>query len=273
MFQSERVTTRTSGLFTLSEVIYHTIVRKLREGHRNALVGLILAVMQSLIMVGAFFIMFLILGLRSSPIRGDFLLYIMTGIFVYMTHIKALTAVAGADGAASPMMQHAPMNTIVAITAAAISSLYEQVLALAIILTVYHVAFTPITIYDPIGAAGMMLLAWCTGVAMGMVFRAVEPWVPDLGPLMRRLYIRINMIASGKMFVVNTMPATMVALFDWNPLFHIIDQIRGFVFLHYSPFVTSIKYPIYVAMALTLIGLMGEFYTRGKVSRSWTVGR
>lgn len=273
MFQPDKATTRVSGFFILAEVVYHTCVRNLRQGHRNAVVGLILSVMQTLIMVGAFLIMFLVLGLRSSPIRGDFVLYIMTGIFMYMTHIKTLSAVAGADGAASAMMQHAPMNTIVAITAAAMSSLYEQFLALCIILTVYHIAFTPITIYDPIGALGMMMLAWFTGVAVGMIFRAVDPWIPDLSALVRRLYIRINMIASGKMFVVNTLPASMVAIFDWNPLFHIIDQVRGFVFLHYNPFVTSISYPIYVALALIMLGLMGEFYTRGKVSKSWTAGR
>lgn len=272
MFQPE-TTKRPSGILVLAEVIYHTAVRKLRQEHRNAVVGLILSVMQVLVMVGAFFIMFLVLGMRSSPIRGDFLLYIMTGIFMYMTHVRALSAVAGAAGAASPMMQHAPMNTIVAVVASAIASLYTQFLALCIILTVYHIAFTPITIYNPKGAMAMMLLAWFTGIGVGLIFRAIVPWMPDLAPLIRRLYIRINMIASGKMFVVNLLPASMVALFDWNPLFHIIDQVRGFVFLHYSPFVTSISYPIYVGIGLLMIGLMGEFYTRGKVSKSWQAGR
>ncbi len=273
MFQKETVTTQTGGFFTLMEVIYHTTVRSLRQGHRNAVVGLMMSVLKTLVMVGAFLVMFLVLGLRSSPIRGDFLLFIMSGIFMYMTHIKALSAVAGADGGASPMMQHAPMNTIVAIAAAALSSLYEQFFALSLILTIYHIGFTPITIYDPAGALCMMLLAWFTGVAVGMVFRAIGPWIPDLSGLIKQLYIRINMIASGKMFVVNTLPASMVAIFDWNPLFHIIDQVRGFVFLHYSPFVTSITYPMYVALALIMLGLMGEFYTRGKVSLSWTAGR
>ena len=39
--------------------------------------------------------MYTVLGMRGSPIRGDFLLYMMSGVFLYMTHVKALGAVAG----------------------------------------------------------------------------------------------------------------------------------------------------------------------------------
>lgn len=255
------------------EVIYHSIVRKLRLGHRNAVVGIMLNIFQSLVMIGAFMFIFLVLGLKSSPIRGDFLLYIMSGIFMYITHIKAVAEVAGAEGPTSAMMNHAPMNTVVAIISSALSSLYRQVFALGIILTVYHIAITPITFYQPINAMGMMLLAWFSGVAVGTVFLAISPWMPDFMGLIRKSYIRINMIASGKMFVVNTLPASMIAIFDWNPLFHIIDQTRGFVFLHYNPFVTNISYPIYLSITLIMLGLMGEFYTRRSVSASWTAGR
>jgi ABC-type polysaccharide/polyol phosphate export permease len=42
------------------------------------------------------------------------------------------------------------------------------------------------------------------------------------------VYQRANMIASGKMFIVNTRPPFMLTMFDWNPLFHCIDKARGF---------------------------------------------
>jgi ABC-type polysaccharide/polyol phosphate export permease len=273
MFGPKSTTSKARGFWSMMEVIYHSIVRKLRQGHRNAVVGMLLSVMRSLVMVAAFLFMFMVLGLRSSPIRGDFLLYIMSGIFMYMTHIRAVSSVAAAEGPTSSMMKHAPMNTVVAIISSALSSLYQQMLTLAIILTIYHCAITPITIYEPLGALAMMILAWFSGVAVGTVFLAISPWMPDFIGLVRRFYIRINMIASGKMFVVNTLPATMVALFDWNPLFHIIDQTRGFVFLNYSPFVTNISYPIYASIGVLMLGLMGEFYTRRSVSLSWTAGR
>ena len=120
----------------------------------------------------AFFVMFSILGLRGAAVRGDFLLYIMSGVFLFMSHTKALSAVVGSEGPASPMMKHAPMNTLIAICSAALGALYIQVLSLAVVLFVYHVAFTPFEIHQPIGAFGMLLLAWFTGCAIGMVFLA-----------------------------------------------------------------------------------------------------
>jgi ABC-type polysaccharide/polyol phosphate export permease len=197
----------------------------------------------------------------------------MSGIFLYMTHTKALSAVVSSEGPASPMMQHAPMNTTIAILAAALSSLYLQILSLVVVLFLYHVAVTPVYIDQPIGAMGMLLAAWFVGVAIGMVLLAAKPWAPEGVKFLVSVYTRVSMIASGKMFVANSLPSTMLALFDWNPLFHTIDQARGYIFLHYNPHFSSSTYPVYVAVGLLVIGLMGEFYTRKNASLSWRAGQ
>lgn len=225
------------------------------------------------IMVLAFYVLFSLLGLKGSAIRGDFLLYIMSGIFLYMTHSKTFSAVAGSEGPASPMMQHAPMNTIVAILASAFSTLYIQVLSLVAILFIYHMAFTPVVIDQPIAAFGMLLMAWFTGVALGVVLLAIKPWFPTFVKIFVLIYMRANMIASGKMFVANTLPSFMLVLFDWNPLFHCIDQSRGFVFINYLPRYSSIGYPFLIGVILLMVGLMGEFYTRKHASASWEARR
>jgi ABC-type polysaccharide/polyol phosphate export permease len=76
------------------------------------------------------------------------------------------------------------------------------------------------------------------------------------------------MIASGKMFVANALPASMRALFDWNPLYHTIDQARGFAFINYNPMFSSISYALTVSVVLVMIGLMLEFYACRNVSLS-----
>ena len=131
MFQSTRKPqTGLGSAVAMFEVIYHSIVRSVRKSHNNAFMAILMNMLQAAIFVMAFYVMFSILGLRGAAIRGDFLLYIMTGIFLYMTHTKSLGAVVGAEGPASPMMQHAPMNTIVSICSAALGALYVQVLSL-----------------------------------------------------------------------------------------------------------------------------------------------
>ncbi len=260
--------------FQLLELIYHSIVRDIRKSHRNALVGLFLNILQTVIFVLTFYLLFSLMpGMRGTAIRGDFLLYIMSGIFLFLTHTKAVGAVFASEGPSSPMMHHVPLNTLITISSAALSSLYMQVLTLAVVLFFYHVIFSPITIDQPVGAMGMFLAAWFSGVAIGIVFLAIKPFMPDFAAIAVSLYSRANMIASGKMFVANSLPAGMLVLFDWNPLFHAIDQARGYTFLHYNPHFSSAMYPVYVGLALLVVGMMLESYGRKTVSISWGAGR
>jgi ABC-type polysaccharide/polyol phosphate export permease len=116
----------------------------------------------------------------------------------------------------------------------------------------------------------MVLLSWFTGLSIGLVLLALKPWFPVFVGVVTTIYQRANMIASGKMFVANTLPPSMLAMFDWNPLFHAIDQCRGFTFINYLPRNSSVEYPVYFGIAFLMIGLMGEFYTRRHASLSWS---
>lgn len=276
MFQVTSPRSRLGSAIYIAELIYHNSVRAVRKSHGNAFMAIFMNMLQTIVFVMAFYVMFMVLGLRGAALRGDFMIYIMTGIFLYMTHSKTLGAVAGSEGPASPMMQHAPMNTAIAIASAMISTLYIQVLSLVAILFVYDVAFAPgvlLEIFDPIGCLAMILLAWFSGAAIGMVFLAAKPWFPTPVGIISTVYQRANMIASGKMFVANTLPTYMLTMFDWNPLFHCIDQSRGYAFLDYNPRNSSWEYALYLSLVLIMIGLMGEFYTRKHASASWSARR
>ena len=274
MFQATRRRQGSLGAtLTILELIYHSVVRSVRKSHSNAYWAIGSNILQAVIFVMAFYLMFSVLGLRGAAIRGDFMLYMMSGIFIFLTHTKALTAVVGSEGPASPMMQHAPLNTIITIAAAAFGSLYIQVLSMVLILFVYHVAFSPIQIEEPAAAFGMFMIAWFVGVALGVVLLALKSWFPQFVSIFVMIYQRANMIASGKMFVANTLPGFMLAMFDWNPLFHCIDQARGFIFINYNPRYSSWEYALWVGLVLLMLGLMAEFYTRRHASISWAAKR
>ncbi len=264
--------TRTSALETL-ELIYHVTVYNIRKSHRNALIGLGMEIVQAIIFIGVFYVMFSFFGLRGMAIRGDFTLYLMSGIFLFTTHIKAIMAVFSAESTTSAIMKHARMNAIITIAASALKALYLQVLAMVVILLTVHVIINPIEIYDPAGAMGMLFAAWYSGIGIGMIFYAAKPWAPEFIKIFNQLYSRLNMIASGKMFVANTMPGFLLLYFTWNPLFHCIDQARGFIFINYNPHNSSLSYPFIVATICIIIGLLGVQYTRKYESMSWGAGR
>lgn len=276
MFVSEQTSPSIlRGTYKLADLTFHNTVRSVRQGHRDAVFSILAQIIQTLMMVGAFYLFmsfFRKFG-ASGAVRGDFLLYVMSGVFVFMVHIKTMAAVAGADGPTSAMMQHLPMTPTISILSAALSTLYTQLISKSAILLAYHLLWTPLEIHQPVGAMAMIMLAWFSGFAVGSCFLAVKPWFPRATGTAQQIYSRFNMFASGKMFVANAMPASMTVLFAWNPLFHIIDQGRGFIFINYNPLKSNLEYPIIVSLILITIGLIGESQTRKHVSLSWFAGR
>jgi len=162
-------------------------------------------------------------------------------------------------------MQHAPMNTMISVCLAALQSLYQQTITIGTIFLIYHLTFNPVDIFNPIGLAGVFLLSWFTGV----VFLALTPWHPPLVNILLMAYRRVNMLTSGKMFVADTLLSFMLAMFDWNPLFHCLDQARGIMFINYSPMHSNLSYPPKVPLVAMVLGLMCEFFTPKRASMSW----
>lgn len=258
-----------SSLMSMWSVVYVTAVQNVRKEHRIPLMSLVNAVMKSLIFVLSFVLMFEFLGMRAAAIRGDFIIYLMTGIFMFMTHLAAISAVSAAPGPASPLMQHGPMTPTVAILGAALRALYTQFLSIFILLSGYYLAFEHFVIDDWMGCLLMFLLAWGSGVAIGILVYSAQPWAPGFFRLLATFYQRITMLASGKMFVANMLPAFVINMFEWNPLFHIIDQTRGYAFVNYSPRNTTLEVPLLITLACVMIGLITQYYTSKRASASW----
>jgi len=250
-------------------LLYYSIVRDIRESDGNAIRGIFKEIMQTLIMVGVFYLFINVLGMRGSVVRGNFVLFLVSGIFLFMTHIKAVGKVAASGGATNPMLKHAPVTTLLLISSAALSTLYIQILAMAAILLVTHVLIEPIVFYNFKGFIVCFFVAWGAGISIGLIFLSLSQFFPTAIGMISSLYQRANMIFSGKMFLASALPGYLLPMFMWNPLFHAIDQARGYTFINYTPRHTNLMYPILITFILIVLGLMLEHWTRKYVSESW----
>ena len=263
-----------SGTLAFLEQVYFGTVRGMRKSSgRNAVLGLIGSMMQTVVFIMAFYFMFQLMGVRSSPIKGDYMLYIISGIAMFMTHNTAVQAVVRSgradlwhDAACADEYDDRRMLGSAAKPLSTNNYHWNNPAHLPSCLQSSD-------IFNPIGLAGVFLLSWFTGVAIGMVFLALTPWHPPLVNILLMVYRRVNMLASGKMFVANTLPSFMLVMFDWNPLFHCVDQARGMMFINYSPMHSNLSYPLKVALVAVVLGLMGEFFTRKRASMSWGATR
>ncbi len=155
MFEATRHRSTAGSLFATLELIYHSAVRDVRKGHRLAVVGLLLTVLQTLIFVVTFYLMFWMIGAhQTTQFHGEFVMYLMTGIFPFMFHTKAMAAVVRTDGPslgddASRAAEHADLDL-----RGGPRALYTQMLSLLILLFFYHTLWHPLEIDNPGGALG-----------------------------------------------------------------------------------------------------------------------
>ena len=84
MFEQRVHRSRLSSAVGIAELMYHAAVHSVRKSHRNALASIAINMLQAVIFVLTFYAMFEILGMRGNTIRGDFLLYIMSGVFLLL---------------------------------------------------------------------------------------------------------------------------------------------------------------------------------------------
>lgn len=256
------------GTFEFLSLVYHSTVWNVRKTKGNALTALAMEVAQACIIVVFFYVMISFLGMRNFAIRGSFILYVMSGVFLFLTHNKAVGAVA-AGAVGTPLLNHRPVSTLLLIISGALSALYIQIFAVLVITFAANVLIEPFTFHNVKGFAFAFFMAWASGVAIGIVFLSLKPFFPTAIGLIQTIYTRANMIFSGKMIPANTLPNIMLPYFAWNPLFHAIDHGRGAAFVNYTPHKTDIMYTVWVSLVCVALGLMMEHWSRKYYSASW----
>jgi len=85
-----------AAVMRTTEVIFHATVRNIRKDHGNAVIGMLMNMLQTVMLVAAFYFLMSFSGMKSAAIRGDFVLYVMSGIFLFMTHTRTMGSVAKA---------------------------------------------------------------------------------------------------------------------------------------------------------------------------------
>lgn len=252
---------------TFLDITYHSIVRNIRSQSGNAALGILVAMSQILALFAVFYVMSLVFN-RGGGLRGDFFIYMLSGIFLFFLHNGAIGATISASNVTSATLRHKPMSTLLNIISSNLSVLYIYFLAAGIITFFVFMFRDGVAIEKPILWMSMGVLAWATGIGVGFLLNILRPYFPRFSAILSRVYMRFNMISSGKFFVGNLIPAPMLVIFTWNPLFHCIDQARGFAFVNYFPRNSTIEYPLKFLVISLVIGLLADFWHRRTVSTS-----
>lgn len=255
------------GALEFFDLVFHSIVREVRTQSGNATFGVLKEVSTIGVFLGLFYMIAVFMG-RGAAIRGSVMMFLLTGIILFLTHIKAISSVRAAATASSAIMMHMPMTVILSILTKAFAGLYLQFVAVLVIVLMFWIFGVDLTINDPGGLVLPVFFSWASGISIGMIFMTLAPMFPFVVNTLSPIYQRAQMFTSGKFIPAAYMPPTMVGWFSWNPLFHTIDQARVATFINYNSDVTNMSYPIWFTIVGLLFGLMGEFWAKNTLSKS-----
>jgi capsular polysaccharide transport system permease protein len=108
----------------------------------------------------------------------------------------------------------------------------------------------------PVELAGVLALAAVLAFGLGVLFAAVASLIPDARPVIHVMFMPLYFV-SGVLFPVTRFPDEWVRWMAINPVLHLVELSRvmgvdGYEAMKY----TSVLYPIGLALAATIVGLM-----------------
>jgi ABC-type polysaccharide/polyol phosphate export permease len=227
--------------------------------------GLLEAFAMPVALCSGFLLAYHFIGMFRPPVRGDIVVFLLTGIYLFQLASRTRGAAVLTGG--GPLMHHQPVQPVMLAWAGALSSLYIVVVSMGLIFGAAVLVQGGIAAHDPAGLIAPILLAWLFGVGSGMLMSGIARYAGG-AQLMGIMWQRAMFLTSGIFFLADTVPGWMRPWFDWNPLFHLIDRMRDAAFVNYAGGDTSLGYPAAVIAAMLLAGHVLERRVRADFSIS-----
>jgi capsular polysaccharide transport system permease protein len=191
--------------------------------------------------------------LRSPPLGTSFILFYATGTIPFRHYGAMSGAIAGAIASNRGLLAYPVVKPLDAVFAAAILTFVTDAMVGIGIFTGVA-AFTDADIVlDLAPVAGAFFLAALLGLGVGSVncvlFGFFPTWKNVWSVLSRPLFL-----ASGILYLYDSLPTALQAILWWNPLVHVIGLMRSGFYGSYEATYVSVPYILGVAATLFLIG-------------------
>lgn len=242
-----------NGLLNYGFLLWALIVRNLREAAGGAAVGFLKGVLMALGFCLLFYFFMKFFRLTGLTVRGDLMIFILIGVGFFFAMKFTMTASMKAMRASWQMAAHPHLSSIIFVYADSLAVFYNWFLALVAIFLGNALFTGKMELQDPVMFFPLFFITWLTGMGLGMVLGFLMFYF-SWAAMVKRILFKLMFFTSGKFTNANLIPGDMLPIFLWNPLFHLIDQMRGAAFVNYTAHKTNLVYPTVFAIALLLAG-------------------
>lgn len=193
-------------------------------------------------------------GFRTPPMGTNFAIFYATGVVPFMAYLDMSGKVAGSVRYSKSLLTYPAVTFVDALLARIAFNTVTQAVVTTLIFT--GIVYTMDTRTDPqilqvaLGFAMIVLIASAVGVMNCFLFEAFTWWQSVWSILMRPLFLM-----SCIFFVFDTIPQPYQDWLWWNPLVHLVGQMRMAFYPAYHADYISYTYVFGLGLGLFALGL------------------
>ncbi len=241
---------------TQARVVGALILREMRVRYGHSQLGYIWAIAEPLVWVLAISAMFSVTG--AHPPHGDSMaLFVSLGILPYFLFRNMSNQLGHAFKANEALLNFPIVKEIDTILARAALEVATVLVILSLLLSGHVMlgnAPWPADILGMLTALfALGLLGFGVGTINAVLGSKISSWMNVFGMLTTPLFW-----TSGIFFSLESLPANISAILQWNPILHGIEAMRDGFFHNYRSAAIDLPYLFWFGAILTLIGLAAE---------------
>jgi capsular polysaccharide transport system permease protein len=252
MDSSGRIT-RTS-LQIMKDTVFALMMRELKTRFGAKKLGYFWAIAEPAAQASILAIMFSLIG-RSSLSGVPVALFMISGLMPFKFFSKLLPQLAGSVQANKALFTYRQVSILDPLITRLIIEVVTYIVVFCIILAVMAWMGFNVEMQNFLAFLMINLLLISLGLGMGIVLCVAGAYWEDTSKVVGMVMMPMFMI-SGIFFTATMIPQKYIYLFDWNPIFHLIELIRQAMFVSYTSPVGDWQYVAFCALVVNSVGLM-----------------
>lgn len=252
MDSSARIT-RTS-LQIMKDTVFALMMRELKTRFGAKKLGYFWAIAEPAAQASIMAIMFSLIG-RSSLSGVPVALFMISGIMPFKFFSKLLPQLAGSVQSNKALFTYRQVSIMDPLVTRLIIEVVTYIVTFCIILGVMAWIGFNIEMQNFLSFLMVNVLLIALGLGIGISLCVASAYWEDTVKVVSMIMMPMFMI-SGIFFTATMIPQKYLYLFDWNPIFHVIELLREAMFVGYTSPVGDWQFVAFCALVSNAAGLM-----------------
>lgn len=192
---------------------------------------------------------------RTPPIGNSFLIFYATGFLPFSLYQNLSNAVARSINFSRPLLRYPAVCWIDAVLARFTLNALTNILVAYLLMTGLLMATNTRTVLE----IGPIVLSFAQAMLLGLAMGTLNCAIIGLYPTWEMIWSIVTrplFLASGIFFTFDSLPRTVQEILWWNPLIHIVGEMRsGFYPMYRAQYVDN-TYVLTISLIVLLFGLL-----------------